>query len=70
LNIGYNTLITAKNYDLIILDVSGNAVLLKQLNNSQKIININIDVTGLKPGVYSANISNGVNSVSKTFIKE
>ncbi len=70
MNINFTASLPLKSYNLIIRDVSGNAVLLKQLNSSEKVMNINVDASGLKPGVYTANISNGANSVSKTFIKE
>ena len=46
------------------------AILSNQLEKSGKIVNINMNVQQLKPGVYTANITNDINSVSKTFIKE
>ncbi len=36
---------------------------------AEKINNVNVDIQQLKPDVYTASISNGINLVSKTFIK-
>lgn len=71
LNISFMPTLGVKKYNLIIHDISGNPVLTKQINNSgTKFINLNIDVNSLKHGVYKVSITDGVNLVSKTFIKE
>lgn len=70
LSITFNTSMPKKNYILSIHDISGNTVLSKQLNNTVRTMNLNIDVSRLKAGVYTANISDGFNTVSKNFIKE
>ena len=71
LNISFTTLLPGKNYNFIIHDMNGNPVLIKQINSSpSKLINQNIDVSSLKQGVYKASIDDGVNLISKTFIKE
>lgn len=70
LNVVFTSFVSAKNYKLSIYDVSGNAVLLKLFTGAGKTMNLNIDVSRLKQGVYAATISDGINAVSKTFIKE
>jgi hypothetical protein len=70
LNITFTTTSPANRYWLVISDVSGNTIVSKQLEKPGKIITTNINVQQLKPGIYTANITNGINSVSKTFIKE
>lgn len=70
LYIDFNTSLPAKNYDLKIVDVNGNIVLSMQLKGTGNKIIANVDVSGLKAGIYTANIYSGVNSVSKIFIKE
>lgn len=70
LNVVFTAAVTAKNYTVIIHDISGNAIITKQLTAGEKFMNTNIDVSGLKQGIYTANISDGFTSVSKTFIKE
>jgi hypothetical protein len=70
LNILLATSTTSKNYKLVISDVSGNIKLVKQLTATEKTINTTVDVSSFKQGVYTVSISDGVNTVSKTFIKE
>ena len=71
LNISFTATLGVKKYTLIIHDISGNPVATKQISNSStNAISLNMDVSGLKRGVYKAGITDGVNLVSKTFIKE
>lgn len=71
LNLSFTATLGIRKYSLIIHDISGNPVLTKQIsNNDLQSINLNIDLGGLKRGVYKASITDGVNLVSKTFIKE
>lgn len=70
LNIQLVTSSSSNKYNCIITDVSGNIVFTKQAIKSEKILNLNIDVQQLKQGIYTATISNGINTVSKTFIKQ
>ena len=70
LNINYTSSIPSKNYYLTIHDISGNEVLAKQIPGSSATINLSVDVSGLRQGIYTARITDGLNAVSKTFIKE
>ena len=70
LNISFTTTTPSKNYKLVISDVSGNVKLVKQLAATGNLINTSIDVTSFKQGIYTVNLSDGFNTVSKTFIKE
>jgi hypothetical protein len=54
----------------MVSDVRGNTVISKQLEKPGKILTANSNVQELKTEVYTANITNGINSVSKPFIKE
>jgi len=70
MNIQFTNSTAGANYILAIRDVNGNLFLSRQLNNSNKIVSVNVDVHALKQGVYTATISNGINTVSKTFLKQ
>ena len=70
LNLIFTTSATIGNYKLVISDMNGNTVLSRQLRKSEKLFNTTINVQELKRGVYTATVTNGFNSVSKTFIKE
>jgi hypothetical protein len=50
--------------------MNGNIVLSRQFGESERLLNATINVQELKRGVYTATVINGINSVSKTFIKE
>ncbi|HEX5154736.1 MAG TPA: T9SS type A sorting domain-containing protein [Parafilimonas sp.] len=70
LNLIFSTTAAGGNYKLVISDMNGNTVLSRQLGKSEKQLNASINVQELKHGVYTAAITDGINSVSKTFIKE
>jgi len=70
LNVSFTTTTPSKNYKLVISDISGNVKLVKQLAATGNLINTSIDVTRFKQGIYTVNLSDGFNTVSKTFIKE
>ena len=46
------------------------AILSNQLKKTGKIVNVDMNVQQLKTGVYTANITNGINAVSKKYIKK
>jgi hypothetical protein len=70
INITFNSFTSTKNYKLLITDVSGNVMLSKSLNNTNKIVNATINVQQLNPGTYSATVTDGVHTISKIFLKQ
>jgi len=70
LNVSFTTTTPSKNYRLVICDISGNVKLVKQLAATRNLINTSIYLTRFKQGIYTVNLSDGFNTVSKTFIKE
>ena len=70
LHIDFTATAGASAYRVIITDVSGNRVLIKQLGKLEGKANLAINIGQLKPGIYTMVITDGVTSFTRKFIKE
>lgn len=70
LNISFVSPVKNKNYKCLIYDVSGNLFQAINMNNNDGMFSTQINTSNLHSGIYTLKISDGINIVSKTFIKQ
>lgn len=70
LNISFSSGTKNKNYKCFIYDVSGNLFQAINMNNMDGNYSAVLNVANLHSGIYNLKISDGINVVSKTFIKQ